>query len=104
VGQDPTYREIEPNLFGSQASRKRWIRWNIWNRMPPLIRPFVYFAYRYFLRGGFLDGPRACAFHFLQALWYPMLIDIKYLELRDQSRRDSELAHLEGAKARTSPP
>lgn len=71
---------IDVNLFGTQAERKRWIRLRVWNRLPPLVRPPIYFAYRYFGRGGFLDGREALVFHFLQALWFPMLIDIKYLE------------------------
>jgi glycosyltransferase involved in cell wall biosynthesis len=66
---------------GSQASRKRWIRERIWNHLPPLLRPFLYFAYRYVIRGGFLDGRAGFTYHFLQGLWFPMLVDIKYLEL-----------------------
>lgn len=81
-----TGREIDARLTGSQVQRKRWLRVKIWNRLPPLIRPFFYFFYRYILLGGFLDGRAAFIFHFLQALWYPMLIDIKYLELRMKER------------------
>jgi len=69
-------------LFGSQAERKRWIRYKIWNRLPPLIRPFLYFFYRFILKGGFLDGKEAFIYHFLQGLWFPLLIDIKYLEMK----------------------
>lgn len=75
------YREIDAQLFGTQAQRKRWLRHRIWNQMPPLIRPSLYFCYRYLLTGGFLDGREAFVYHFLQALWFPMLIDVKYLEL-----------------------
>jgi len=75
-------REIDARLLGSQAQRKRWLRHNLWVRLPPLVRPFFYFFYRYVLLGGFLEGRPAFIFHFLQALWYPMLIDIKYLELK----------------------
>ncbi len=75
------YREIDARLWGSQAQRKRWLRYRVWNRLPPLIRPLLYFAYRYGLTGGFLDGRAAFVYHFLQALWFPMLIDVKYLEL-----------------------
>jgi glycosyltransferase involved in cell wall biosynthesis len=78
----PGDREIDARLFGTQAQRKRWLRYAIWNRLPPLIRPFFYFFYRYVLAGGFLDGREAFTYHFLQALWFPMLIDIKYLELK----------------------
>jgi glycosyltransferase involved in cell wall biosynthesis len=72
----------------SQVERKRWLRYRVWNRMPPLLRPLLYFVYRSVLCGGFLDGPRALVYHFLQALWYPLLIDIKYLELRAGARPD----------------
>lgn len=78
----PDYREIDARLLGTQAQRKRWLRLNVWNWLPPLIRPCCYFFYRYVLQGGFLDGRAAFIFHFLQALWYPMLIDIKYLEMK----------------------
>lgn len=84
--QAPNYQEIDARLFGTQSERRRWLRLKIWNRLPPLIRPFAYFFYRYVLQGGFLDGRAAFVFHFLHALWYPMLIDIKYLELKMQGR------------------
>lgn len=73
--------EIDARLFGSQAQRKRWLRYRVFNRMPPLLRPFLYWTYRYFVCGGFLEGREAFIYHFLQALWYPFLIDVKYLEL-----------------------
>jgi hypothetical protein len=42
----------------------------------------LYFFYRLILRGGFLDGWRAIIYHILHALWYPLLIDLFYLEMR----------------------
>jgi glycosyltransferase involved in cell wall biosynthesis len=85
----PHYREIDARLFGTQPQRKRWLRYRVWNRLPPLIRPFFYFFYRYILAGGFLDGREALAYHFLQGLWFPMLVDIKYLELKRYRARVS---------------
>lgn len=82
VREESGERGINARLFGAQAERKRWLRHRVWNRLPPLIRPFIYFFYRYVLVGGFLDGKPAFIYHFLHALWYPMLIDVKYLELR----------------------
>lgn len=75
------YQEVEARLFGSQEKRKRWLRYKIWNKLPPLIRPIFYFTFRYIFAGGFLDGRNAFIYHFLQALWLPMLIDIFYLEI-----------------------
>jgi glycosyltransferase involved in cell wall biosynthesis len=72
-------------LFGKQNERKRWIVKYIWNPlMPKLIRPFVYFTYRYFFRLGFLDGRSGFIYHFLQGLWLWFLIDAKYIELKRQ--------------------
>jgi hypothetical protein len=59
----------------------RWLRERIYNRLPPVIRPALFFAYRVLLRGGILDGWRAIVYHFLQAFWYPLLIDLHFLEL-----------------------
>ena len=81
--------EIDARFFGTQAERKRWLREHFWNHLPPLIRPFVFFTYRYILCGGFLDGRAAFIYHFLQALWFPFLIDVKYLEMRNQLPRSS---------------
>jgi glycosyltransferase involved in cell wall biosynthesis len=89
--QERRSNELAPRLMGSQAERKRWIRRHVWNRLPPIIRPVAYFCYRYVLRLGFLDGVPGVTFHFLQALWYPMLIDIKYLELRALERQSREM-------------
>jgi glycosyltransferase involved in cell wall biosynthesis len=74
-------KEIEARFSGSQAERKRWLRYRLYNRLPPLVRPFLYFFYRYVLRGGFLDGREAFLYHFLHALWVPLLVDAKYLEM-----------------------
>jgi glycosyltransferase involved in cell wall biosynthesis len=71
--------------WGSQVERKRWLRYQLWERLPPLVRPIVYFGYRYVLRGGFLDGPEGFAFHVLQALWFQTVVDLKYLELSRQT-------------------
>ena len=76
-------KDIYANLSGSQAQKKRWIREYVWNPLlPPLIRPFIYFFYRYFIRLGFLDGKIGFIYHFLQGLWFPFLIDVKYIEMK----------------------
>jgi hypothetical protein len=76
---------IPGNPFGTQTERTRWLRERVWNRLPPVARPFAYFGYRYVVRGGALDGKAGFTYHFLHGLWFPMLIDLKYLELRRRS-------------------
>jgi len=84
------HAEIPARLFGSQAERKRWIRRQLWERLPPLVRPFLYFGFRYVLRGGFLDGRAGFIYHFLHGLWFPLLIDVKYLEALAERRASQQ--------------
>lgn len=51
------------DAMGPQATNKRWIKRNIYGRMPAGLRAAVYFLYRYLLRGGFRDGFPGFAFH-----------------------------------------
>ncbi|MDZ4329082.1 MAG: hypothetical protein U0945_00685, partial [Flavobacterium sp.] len=47
---------------------KQWMRIYIWNRLPVIIvRPFLYFIYRYFFRLGFLDGKNGIVICYLKA-------------------------------------
>ncbi|EKD71437.1 MAG: Glycosyl transferase family 2 [uncultured bacterium] len=71
------------NIFSTQSERKQWLRYNIWNRLPIVIRPPLYFIYRYFFRLGFLDGKEGFIYHFLQGFWFWLLIDIKYIESKN---------------------
>lgn len=68
--------EHDNGLLG-QAKRKRWLKNNVYFRSPMFIRAFFYWVYRYFLRGGFLDGTSGLIFHFYQAFWYRFLVDVK---------------------------
>lgn len=85
--------QIDARLFGSQPQRVRWLRTRVWNRLPPVVRPVLYFTYRYVLRGGFLDGRAGFVFHFMQGFWYPMLIDLRYLEMRAARHASAGSAH-----------
>jgi glycosyltransferase involved in cell wall biosynthesis len=73
--------KVESNIFGNSTERKQWIRQHIWNVfLPPLVRPFLYFIYRYFFRLGFLDGKVGFIYHFMHGLVYRFMIDVKYIE------------------------
>lgn len=65
----------------SSISKKRWIKENLYAKLPLGMRSFIYFFYRYILLFGFLDGSIGTQFHFLQAFWYRYLVDIKFAEV-----------------------
>jgi glycosyltransferase involved in cell wall biosynthesis len=66
----------------SQARVKRYMKENVYARLPSGLRAFAYFFYRYILRLGFLDGKEGAAFHILQGLWYRYLVDMKLHEVK----------------------
>ncbi len=75
---------ITASLFEGPDQRVIWLK-RVWSRLPLFLRPALYFTYRYFLRAGFLDGKEGFIFHFLQAYWYRLLVDIKLDEIRNVS-------------------
>ena len=70
--------DVSPNTLKLKV--KLWIRRNVWNKIPLMIRPFIYFIVRYFFQFGFLDGKEGFIYCFLHAFWYPMMINIKIWE------------------------
>jgi len=69
-----------PRLFGTPDERILWMK-SRYYRMPLYVRPFLYFLYRYFFLLGILDGKTGLVFHFLQAFWFRLVIDIRLEEL-----------------------
>jgi len=66
---------------GFKIRLKRYIKENVYGKLPYFIRPFLYFIFRYFIQLGFLDGARGFAYHFMQGFWYRTLVDLKCIEV-----------------------
>ena len=78
--------------FGSPIEKRRWMRQRVYDRLPFLVRPFLYFGYRYFLRLGFLDGVPGLVYHFLQGCWYRFQVDAFIVEMRSHAATHSDPA------------
>jgi glycosyltransferase involved in cell wall biosynthesis len=74
--------QVRGRLLGTPIQRRRWLRSSVYGRAPLFFRAFAYFAYRYFLRLGFLDGCEGLIFHFLQGCSFRFYIDAKIYEAR----------------------
>jgi len=81
--------KTEPRLFGTPDQRVLWLK-RAYNRSPLYVRPAVYFLYRYFLRLGILDGKEGFMFHFLQAFWFRLVVDIRLEELLASEQPEQE--------------
>ena len=92
-----------------QTKVKRALKESIYNRIPFEIAATLYFAYRFFVQLGFLDGRKGVVYHFLQGFWYRFLVGAKVRELEDAVRSASsreevhrEMARLTRQKLETS--
>lgn len=54
----------------------------MYSRLPLFLRPFIYFMYRYFIKGGFLEGKEGFIWCFLQGWWYRTLVDAIIFEIK----------------------
>ncbi len=75
-------------LFGNKTERKRWLKENVYFRVPLFVRPFLYFVYRYIFKLGFLDGKEGFIFHTLHAFWYRFLVDAKVYQIEKNAKQE----------------
>jgi len=63
----------------------RWYK-SLYMGLPLFVRPFLYFFYRYIVRGGFLEGKEGLIWHTLQGFWCQFLIDAKIYQIEHHAR------------------
>ncbi|MFN7959678.1 MAG: glycosyltransferase family 2 protein [Thermoanaerobaculia bacterium] len=79
----------EPRFFGTPDQRILWMKQRYY-RLPLYLRSLGYFLYRYFFLLGILDGKNGFLFHFLQAYWFRLVVDVRLEEkLREGAGTDS---------------
>lgn len=72
---------------GVEIARRRRLKRSIYGRAPLFVRAVGYWLLRYFVLLGFLDGRAGFVFHFMQGLWYRLLVDAKLVEFRLRERQ-----------------
>ncbi|RNL51141.1 glycosyltransferase family 2 protein [Pedobacter jejuensis] len=80
---------IKASLFGNPDERRAWFK-KLWWKLPLGIRPYLYFTYRMIFQLGILDGKTGIRFHYLQALWFRLLVDKKIKSLQNKSSSNPE--------------
>ncbi|RYZ28794.1 MAG: glycosyltransferase family 2 protein [Chitinophagaceae bacterium] len=73
--------KIRPNKNGNMMERRRYQRMKYYS-YPLFWRVFLYFFFRYVVKGGFRDGREGLIFHFLQGFWFRFLVDAKIYEIK----------------------
>ncbi|MCR4588349.1 MAG: glycosyltransferase family 2 protein, partial [Lachnospiraceae bacterium] len=85
--ENETAASDETKLDGT-AKAKRFIKYHIYYKLPMGMRSYLYYVYRYYIKGGFLDGKEGKIFAFLQAYWYRFLVDAKIYEWEQQKDKN----------------
>lgn len=73
----------ESKQLNKSAKIKRFIKFNIYYKLPLGARAHLYYLYRYYFKMGFLDGKEGKIFAFMQAYWYRFLVDAKIFEKKN---------------------
>jgi exosortase/archaeosortase family protein len=76
---------IKPHFWGSPDERTAWLK-QLWWQLPRYVRPMLYFMYRMVFQLGILDGRTGVIFHFLQAFWFRLVVDIKIDEILQKTK------------------
>ncbi len=71
---------LKPSLIGSPDERTAWLK-QLWWQLPRYVRPMIYFMYRMIFQLGILEGRIGVIFHFLQAFWFRLIVDVKIDEI-----------------------
>lgn len=79
--------KTDASRAGEPVARKRFLKDRLYGRSPRFLRAFLYWAFRYFVQLGFLDGRPGFVFHFLQGFWYRLIVDAKLDEAENERRR-----------------
>lgn len=77
---------IKPRFWGTPYERIAWLK-RLWWKTPRHIRPYLYFIHRFIFKFGFLDGRTGRMFHFMHALWFRKLVDVKIDELLEREKQ-----------------
>jgi len=73
-------REARQAIGGAHGNK------SLYYRFPPYLRAIAYWAVRYFLFCGFLDGRTGWSWNFWQGLWYRWLVDRKIGRMKHVGR------------------
>lgn len=75
-------KKTDVTKLNRTAKIKRFIKFNVYYKLPMGLRAHLYYLYRLYFKLGFLDGKEGKIFAFLQAYWYRFLVDAKIHEYK----------------------
>jgi hypothetical protein len=96
------YAELEARQYLKDNENKRqdfdtgsrntaqFMKRRVFYKLPPLLRPILYFMFRYIAQKGFMDGYVGLCYAYRQAFWYRLIVDLKIIKMRRHQRRQHD--------------
>lgn len=75
-------RKNDFNHLDKKAKIRRFIKFNVYYKLPFFLRVRLYYWYRLYFKLAFLDGKEGRALCYLHAYWYRYLVDLKIYEAK----------------------
>jgi len=86
ISMQVTQGNVKESLTGTNIERKRFLKNNLYYKLPILWRAFFFFIYRYIFCLGFLDGKIGFIYHFLQCFWFRVTIDSIFIQHNETNK------------------
>lgn len=77
--------KAENTIKDKELQQTRQKKFGLYYKAPIFRRSHWLFIYKYFIKGGFLDGKEGLMFTFLECYWYRFLVDAKIYEFQNYS-------------------
>ncbi len=72
--------ELSVYKYAKNTSLRNFLKKYIYYKLPPKLRPFLFYFYRLFLRGGIFDSTEGFYYHLFQGLMYRSFVEYIYFK------------------------
>lgn len=75
-------KELEVSIYkyAKNTTLRNFFKKYIYYKLPPKVRPFLFYFYRLFLRGGIFDSTESFYYHLFQGLMYRSFVEYIYFK------------------------
>ena len=81
---------MRQDIDNHSRNSAQFIKRRMFYKLPPFLRPALYFMFRYIAQRGFMDGYVGLCYAYRQAFWYRFLVDLKIIKMRHHHRHQRD--------------
>ncbi len=84
---DKKKSELARYKYAKNTTLRSFLKEYIYYKFPPKLRPFLFYFYRLFLRGGIFDRTEGFYYHLFQGLMYRSFVEYIYFKKNNQNKK-----------------